>query len=99
MNWTLAEVDGDQGFAFSPRQVPRTLGWSGTLAGQGNAALLPWLQSWNSAEAAVGLAVLNASVNTAAGCQREAQALRTQAPGHLQVFAHFVHGWRASGSW
>lgn len=89
LNWTLAEVDGDQGFAFSPRQVPRTLGWSGTLAGQGNAALLPWLQSWNSAEAAVGLAVLNASVNTAAGCQREAQALRTQAPGHLQVFAHF----------
>ena len=33
--------------------------------------------------------MLNASVNTAAGCQREAQALRTQAPGHLQVFAHF----------
>ncbi|WP_028240773.1 DUF364 domain-containing protein [Stutzerimonas azotifigens] len=89
LNWTLAEVDGSQGFAFSPRQVPRTLDWSGTLAGQGNAALLPWLLSWNDAEAAVGLAVLNASVNTAAGCQCEALALRSEVPGHLQVFAHF----------
>ncbi|EME02019.1 MULTISPECIES: DUF364 domain-containing protein [Pseudomonadota] len=89
LNWTLAEVDGSQGFAFSPRQVPRTLDWSGTLAGQDNAALLPWLLSWNDAEAAIGLAVLNASVNTPDGCQREALALRSAAPGHLRVFAHF----------
>ncbi|WP_455232782.1 Rossmann-like domain-containing protein [Geopseudomonas aromaticivorans] len=89
LNWTLAEVAGGLGFAFSPRQVSRTLSWAGTLAGRPGAELRPWLLSWNAAEAAVGLAVLNASLNGAAACLREARPLRGEAPGHLRVFAHF----------
>jgi len=89
LNWSLAEVDGGLGFAFSPRQVPRTLGWAGSLAGRPAAELQAWLLSWNAAEATVGLAVLNAGVNGAAACLREARALRGAAPGHLRVFGHF----------
>lgn len=89
LNWTLAEMDGRLGFAFSPRQVARTLSWAGTLGGQPSDRLRPWLLSWDSAEAAVGLAVLNASLNGASSCLREAQPLRGEAPGHLRVFAHF----------
>jgi len=89
LNWTLAEVGERLGFAFSPRQVPRTLSWAGTLAGRPGAELRPWLLSWNAAEAAVGLAVLNASLNGAGSCLRDAQPLRGEVPGHLRVFAHF----------
>lgn len=89
LNWTLAEVDHGLGFAFSPRQVPRTLSWAGTLHGQPSDRLRRWLLSWDSAEAAVGLAVLNAWSNGADGCARLAEPLRAEVPGHLQVFAHF----------
>lgn len=89
LNWTVAQVAGSCGFAFSPRQVPRTLSWAGTLAGQPSEQLRPWLMSWSGAEAAVGLAVLNATVNRDSACLREAQPLRGEAPGHLRVFAHF----------
>ncbi len=89
LNWTLAEVEGRQGFAFSPRQVPRTLPWAGTLRGQGSDALRRWLLSWDAAEAAVGLAVLNASLNADSPCAAAALPLDNPAPGHLKVFAHF----------
>ena len=89
LNWTLAEVNHGLGFAFSPRQVPRTLSWAGTLHGQPSDRLRRWLLSWDNAEAAVGLAVLNAWSNGADGCARLAEPLRAEVPGHLQVFAHF----------
>ncbi|HEX8545054.1 MAG TPA: DUF364 domain-containing protein [Pseudomonas sp.] len=89
LNWTLAQVDENLGFAFSPRQVPRTLSWAGTLRGQSSQTLGSWLLSWNDAEAAVGLAVLNAGINTPSGCASQAQPLVGNTPGHLRVFAHF----------
>lgn len=91
LNWTLAEVQGALGFAFSPRQVPRTLSWAGTLRGQSSDQLRPWLLSWDAAESAVGLAVLNASINRPANpYQQKATPLKQPGiPGHLQVFAHF----------
>lgn len=89
LNWTVAQVADSCGFAFSPKQVPRTLSWAGTLAGQQSDRLRPWLLSWNSVEAAVGLAVLNATVNRDSACLRAAQPLRGEAPGHLRVFAYF----------
>lgn len=89
LNWTLAESAGGCGFAFSSRQVPRTLGWAGTLASRSAAELRPWLRSWDAAEAAVGLAVLNAGINARSPCLVEAVPLRGEAPGHLRVFAHF----------
>lgn len=89
LNWTLAEVADGLGFAFSPRQVSRTLGWPGTLVGQPSERLSHWLLSWNEAEAAVGLAVLNARINGAAACIAQAETLRSNVPGHLRVFEHF----------
>ncbi|MBB3103908.1 DUF364 domain-containing protein [Azomonas macrocytogenes] len=90
LNWTVADVSGEFGFAFSPRHVPRTLDWAGTLRGRSCEQLHSWLLSWNEAEAAVGLAVLNASINTGTSrCLQLAQPLRSDAPGHLRVFAHF----------
>ncbi|PMR73797.1 DUF364 domain-containing protein [Billgrantia endophytica] len=90
LSWTLAEVGDNQGFAFSPRRVPRTLSWAGTLGGQPSDTLRPWLLSWDAAEAAVGLAVLNACVNRPNGCVARAKPLSDAAvPGHLRVFAHF----------
>ncbi len=90
LSWTVASVDGGLGFSFSPRLVPRTLDWAGTLQGRSSHELCHWLSSWNEAEAAVGLSVLNALVNNRpAACWRQAVPLREEAPGHLQVFAHF----------
>lgn len=89
LNWTVAQVEGGLGFAFSPRQVPRTLSWAGTLRDQPSPALLRWLLSWNDAEAAVGLAVLNACINNPFGCASQAQLILEDVPGHLRVFAHF----------
>jgi uncharacterized protein (DUF4213/DUF364 family) len=90
LNWTMAEVAGSSGFAFGPGQVPRTLPWAGTLRGQPSERLRAWLLSWNEAEAAVGLAVLNACINGADGCARQAEPLQGDAPGHLRVFEHFL---------
>ena len=87
LNWTLAESAGGCGFAFSPRQVPRTLGWAGALAGRSAAELRPWLRSWDAAEAAVGLAVLNAGINARSPCLAEAVPLRAEAPEQLSLFA------------
>lgn len=89
LNWTIAQVEGNLGFAFSPRQVPRTLNWAGTLRDQPSQDLRRWLLSWNDAEAAVGLAVLNACINTPIGCASQAQPILEEVPGHLRVFAHF----------
>lgn len=89
LSWTTARVDGQLGFAFSPRQTPRTLAWSGTLRGQGSERLRPWLLSWDEAQASVGLAVLNAGLNGPGSCQREAAPLLLDVPGHLTVFEHF----------
>lgn len=90
LNWTMAEVQGSLGFAFSPRQVPRTLSWAGTLCGQPSDQVRSWLLSWDSAQASVGLALLNASINRTSSCLDQAQPLRQAGiPSHLQVFAYF----------
>lgn len=90
LSWTLAEVADGLGFAFSPRQVPRTLPWAGTLAGRPAGELAAWLTSLNPAEAAVGLAVLNAQLAAVGpACRETATPLRGSAPGHLRVFEHF----------
>lgn len=89
LSWTLAEVADGLGFAFSPKLVPRTLGWAGTIKGQPSGELRSWLLSWDAAQAAVGLALVNASVNRSSPCLRQAEPLRSEVPGHLRVFAHF----------
>lgn len=90
LNWTMAEVEDGAGFAFSPRQVPRTLNWAGTLRGRPVHELASWVLSWDAAQASVGLAVLGAAINRHSKLQTQATALHIpKVPDHLQVFAHF----------
>jgi uncharacterized protein (DUF4213/DUF364 family) len=90
LQWTAAQVDG-VGLCFSPGDVPRTLSWPGTLAGRDARELCSWLRSFDPAEACVGLASLNALVNTPDNpCVARAQPLADAGPGHLRVFAHFA---------
>lgn len=90
LSWSAAQVGGCLGFAFSPRQVPRTIPWAGDLSGQPAGELVQWLHSWDPAEQVVGLAVLNALVNEGSACMASATALEGTAPGHLRVFEHFM---------
>ncbi len=90
LSWSSAQVEGRLGFAFSPRQVPRTLPWAGSLTGRSAGELVQWLHSWDSAEPVVGLAVLNALVNAGSNFMASATPLDGSAPGHLRVFEHFM---------
>lgn len=88
LNWTAVHAGGI-GLCFSPVDVTRTLTWPGTLSGRNGTELASWLLSWNTAEAAVGLATLNAITNRNNPLCRDAVILRNNAPGHLRVFEHF----------
>lgn len=90
LNWSVAEIDGAAGLCFSPVEAPRTLPWSGTLAGRSAGELCDWVRSWNPCEAAVGAAVINAAVNAAAPARFAALPLEENGPPHLRVFGHFA---------
>ncbi len=102
INWTAlqTELSSAIGLAFSPQDVPRTLPWPGTLCGRPVRELMHWVERWNPAEAAVGLAALNAVINQSGlpisdsplpdSPQVTAQILTGIAPPHLRVFEHFT---------
>ncbi len=92
LNWTVAELDdGGMGCCYSPLEVPRDLTWPGTIVGTEAKRIVPWLQHWNPAEAAVGGAVINAIINT----PRQIQTLGAEplpirmGYHHLSVFEYF----------
>jgi hypothetical protein len=90
LSWSVCQVEA-VGVCFSPRDVPRTLSWSGTLRGRSSAELAPWVRSFDAAQACVGASVINALINRGDNAlQRRAQALAPAVPAHLQVFAHFA---------
>lgn len=90
LQWSMAEAEG-LGLCFSPLAAPRTLKWPGTLAGREARELSGWLRSFDDAQAAVGLAALNALINLPDNAiAARAQPLAAGAPGHLRVFAHFT---------
>jgi len=62
LTWTLCEAEGI-GLCMSPAIPTRTLSWSGTLVNRIPSELAPWLRSWNSYDATVGMAVINAVIN------------------------------------
>lgn len=90
LNWSMCRTEG-VGLCFSPTEVVRTLAWPGTLRGMLGAQLAPWIRSFDAAQATVGTAVVNASINRADNALLlRAQRLETSAPPHLGVFAHFT---------
>ncbi len=91
LNWSVCGLEHGTGLCFSPSAVPRTLAWPGSLHGRSADSLVPWLRSFEPAEAAIGLCVANAALNRSDNALlARAEQLATAAPGHLRVFAHFA---------
>ena len=93
--WTLCRGGRGTGLAMTPAAAPRTLPWPGTLVGRPLAQLAGWLRDWDPHAASVGLAAVNAVINTQdnpllARARPLDKPLDRGAPGNLAVFAHFL---------
>ncbi|MEW5756134.1 MAG: DUF364 domain-containing protein [Pseudomonadota bacterium] len=86
LTWTLCRADGI-GLAMSPGIATRTLPWSGKVRGMSLHQAGEWLKSWDTYQATVGVAALNASINFENGLVRHATRLGS---GNLAVFEHFA---------
>lgn len=88
--WTACQGPQGWGLAMTPAAAPRTLSWSGTLAGRPLAELAGWLRRFEPHEASLGLAAVNAAINTPVNpLLRRAVPIISQGPGNLAVFRHF----------
>jgi len=82
--WTLCKA-GHCGLAMSPQLPTRTLQWSGTLVGKSLRELCAWINEWDAYQATVGMAAINAAINSQvlpAGIGLTA--------GNLAVFEYFL---------
>jgi len=89
LTWTLCRAEG-MGLCMSPGLPTRTLPWSGTLVNQAIADLTPWIRSWDSYQATIGMAAINASINPTSPLLEQAQPLIPNGSGNLAVFEHFL---------
>ncbi|NEQ39039.1 MAG: DUF364 domain-containing protein, partial [Okeania sp. SIO3I5] len=89
LTWTLCETESI-GLCMSPGTVTRTLPWSGTLVNKPVKELASWLRSWNSFEATVGMAAINAEINSRSTLPTQAEPLSPYGPGNLAVFEYFL---------
>jgi len=89
LTWTLCRAEGI-GLCMSPGQPTRTLPWSGTLVNKPIADLTPWVRSWDSYQATVGMAAINAVINSASPLIEKAEPLSANALANLAVFEHFL---------
>ncbi|VXD13787.1 conserved hypothetical protein [Planktothrix serta PCC 8927] len=89
LTWTFCRSEG-MGLCMSPGQPNRTLSWSGTLVGQAIADLAPWVRSWDSYQATIGMAVINSVINSTSPLLQQAQPLSSQGSANLAVFEHFL---------
>lgn len=96
--WTLCRGPQGTGLAMTPPTSPRTLPWAGTLSGRRLGELAGWLRRFDPHEAVIGLAAVNAAINTSANrALANATPVSGAAPGNLAVFGHFrpqLHGRR-----
>jgi uncharacterized protein (DUF4213/DUF364 family) len=89
LTWTFCRSEGI-GLCMSPGQPTRTLSWSGTLVGKSIAELAPWIRSWDSYQATVGMAAINSTINSKSLLPPQAQPLSPQGSSNLAVFEHFL---------
>ncbi|NEN91028.1 MAG: DUF364 domain-containing protein [Okeania sp. SIO3H1] len=89
LTWTLCETESI-GLCMSPGTVTRTLPWSGTLVNKPLKELASWLHSWNSFEATVGMAAINAEINGRSPLPAQGESLSPYGPGNLAVFEYFL---------
>lgn len=90
LTWTLCCAGSGVGLAMSPGLASRTLPWPGTLAGRAVGELATWLYDWDPFRATVGMAAVNAAINSASPLQRSAAPIITGGPANLAVFEHFA---------
>jgi uncharacterized protein len=89
LTWTLC-CSEEIGLCMSPGQPTRILPWSGTLVNQKISDLAPWLKSWDSYEATIGMAAINAVINCKSSLIASAQPLFPTGTANLAVFEHFL---------
>lgn len=89
LTWTYCQADGI-GLCMSPGQPTRTLPWSGTLVNMTIADLAPWLESWDSYQATVAMAAINAVINSKSPLLSSSVALASDSSPNLAVFEHFL---------
>ncbi len=89
LTWTMCHGEG-MGLCMSPAIPTRTLPWSGTLVNQTIADIAPWLRSWDSYQATVGMAAINAVINSQSNLPQKGQALSLPGSANLAVFEHFL---------
>lgn len=89
LTWTLCKVEG-MGLCMSPGIPTRTLSWSGTLVNKPASELTSWVKSWESYQATVGMAVINAIINSNSPLPQTAELLSPTGPANLAVFEHFL---------
>jgi uncharacterized protein len=89
LTWTFCQADGI-GLCMSPGQPTRTLPWSGTLVETAIANLTPWVKSWDSYQATIGMAAINSVINPKSPLLAESQPLSFKGSANLAVFEHFL---------
>ncbi|KMW70039.1 MAG: DUF364 domain-containing protein [Limnoraphis robusta] len=89
LTWTLCEAEG-MGLCMSPGIPIRTLPWSGTLVNKPASELTSWVKSWESYQATVGMAVINAIINSNSPLSKTAELLSPTGPSNLAVFEYFL---------
>ncbi|MBF2062917.1 MAG: DUF364 domain-containing protein [Calothrix sp. C42_A2020_038] len=89
LTWTFCQAEGI-GLCMSPGQATRTLPWSGTLINTTVANLAPWLESWDSYQATVAMAAINAVINSKSPLLCLSQPLDSKNYPNLAVFEHFL---------
>lgn len=89
LTWTFCRTE-TIGLCMSPGTATRTLPWSGTLVNKSVAELASWVRSWNSFEATVGMAAINAEVNARSPLIAQSQPVSMGETANLAIFEHFL---------
>lgn len=89
LTWTLCNAEGI-GLCMSPAIPTRTLPWSGTLVDRSLSKLSLWIRSWDHYQATVGMAVINAAINTTSDLPAKAEPISLPSSSNLAVFEHFL---------
>lgn len=87
--WTLCQGKaGGVGLAMSPGVPTRTLNWSGDLLGKSLTDLAEWILEWEPYQATVGMAAINASINSRP--LPESVVIEPGEQANLAVFDYFL---------
>ena len=90
LTWTYSQVNQQTGLSMSLGKQTRTLPWSGTLRGRPAKSVAEWITSWNSHEANIAMATINAVLNQNNPLLVQSEVITNDAPANLSVFEYFL---------